>query len=248
MPISCAATWLRSASLRTSAATTAKPLPCSPARAASIAAFSASRFVWYAMSSMMLIFCAICFIAATVALHGRRRPRPASRAALVAMLSVTLAFSVFCAMDAVICSMEALVSSTPAACSLAACDSVCAVELTSSARAGQRIRRAVHFADDHRQLQHGVVGVFLHLAERALVVPVDGLGEVAFGQRAHGAHDVVDAGAGGRGQLIQAFAHFLLEAGEAVQLDALLEVTAVRRLDDALLTGDDLLQTDRSCC
>ena len=35
----------RSASRRTSAATTAKPWPCSPARAASIAAFSASRFV-----------------------------------------------------------------------------------------------------------------------------------------------------------------------------------------------------------
>ena len=35
----------RSASLRTSAATTANPLPDSPARAASIAAFSASRFV-----------------------------------------------------------------------------------------------------------------------------------------------------------------------------------------------------------
>ena len=42
----------RSASLRTSAATTAKPLPASPARAASMAALRASRLVWPAMSSI----------------------------------------------------------------------------------------------------------------------------------------------------------------------------------------------------
>jgi hypothetical protein len=44
---------VRSASTRTSCATTAKPLPCSPARAASMAAFNASRLVCSAISWMM---------------------------------------------------------------------------------------------------------------------------------------------------------------------------------------------------
>ena len=43
------------ASVLTSSATTANPLPASPALAASTAAFSASMFVWNAISSIVLI-------------------------------------------------------------------------------------------------------------------------------------------------------------------------------------------------
>ncbi len=50
--ISRAALVERSARSRTSAATTANPLPASPARAASTPAFKARRFVWKAMSSI----------------------------------------------------------------------------------------------------------------------------------------------------------------------------------------------------
>ncbi len=53
-----------SARVRTVSATTAKPLPCLPARAASMAAFSASRLVWSAMRMTWLtasmILCACC--------------------------------------------------------------------------------------------------------------------------------------------------------------------------------------------
>ena len=46
--ISCVDSWVRLARVLTSSATTAKPRPCSPARAASIAAFKASKLVWSA--------------------------------------------------------------------------------------------------------------------------------------------------------------------------------------------------------
>ena len=44
------------ASFLTSEATTAKPLPCSPARAAWIAEFGARRSVWRAISCTKVIF------------------------------------------------------------------------------------------------------------------------------------------------------------------------------------------------
>ncbi len=65
---------------------------------------------------MMAIFCAICFIADTVSFTACP-PSAVSFAVRVAMSPVTLAFSLFWAMEALISSMEALVSSTLAACS-----------------------------------------------------------------------------------------------------------------------------------
>ena len=57
--ISLAASALRCARLRTSLATTAKPRPCSPARAASTAALSAKMLVWKAMPSITEMMSAI---------------------------------------------------------------------------------------------------------------------------------------------------------------------------------------------
>ena len=58
--ISLAAVADRCASERTSLATTAKPLPCSPARAASTAAFNARILVWKAMPSITEVMSEIC--------------------------------------------------------------------------------------------------------------------------------------------------------------------------------------------
>ena len=59
--ISLAAVAERCASERTSLATTAKPRPCSPARAASTAAFSARMLVWNAMPSITPMMSVILF-------------------------------------------------------------------------------------------------------------------------------------------------------------------------------------------
>ncbi len=84
------------------------------------------------MSSTMPIFSAMVFIAATVS-RTAWPPSLASQEALPAMPSVTLAFSVFCAMEADICSIAALVSSTEAAWLEAAWLRVWAVAEISSA-------------------------------------------------------------------------------------------------------------------
>ena len=66
--VSLAACWLLAARLRTSSATTANPFPCSPARAASTAALSASMFVWKAISSITFIIFDMLFDASFISL------------------------------------------------------------------------------------------------------------------------------------------------------------------------------------
>ncbi|MOA04810.1 hypothetical protein D3C78_1243810 [compost metagenome] len=75
-----------SASLRTSCATTAKPLPCSPALAASIDAFRESKFVCSAISEIVVVIalipCALrassLMVSATLAVASTLRCMPSA--------------------------------------------------------------------------------------------------------------------------------------------------------------------------
>jgi len=122
MEISPAASLLRSASFPTSLATTANPLPCSPARAASMLAFSDSMLVERAISSIMAVFSTIWRIATTVSATASA-PCLASFAALAEIRSVWAELSAFCLIFEPICSMLAETSSALAACSVAPWDS-----------------------------------------------------------------------------------------------------------------------------
>jgi hypothetical protein len=121
--MSLAAAALRWARLRTSVATTAKPRPCSPARAASTAALSASRLVWKATSSISCTMSVICRLATSIsrmaplAREATSPPRSACARALAASWLAWLAFSALCFTVEVISSIEAAVSSSEEACS-----------------------------------------------------------------------------------------------------------------------------------
>ena len=98
---------------------------------------------------MMLILVAMVFMAIKVSFTACP-PSLASRFALAAMPSVTLAFSVFCAMEADICSTLALVSSTDAACSVLAWLMLWAVTEISSealARPSDALRTSLMICD-----------------------------------------------------------------------------------------------------
>ena len=121
--ISLAAAALRWASARTSAATTAKPRPCSPARAASTAALSARILVWNAIESMTLMISPIlrelelmADIFST-ALMATPPPLTAASEALSASPLASLVFSAFWRMVDVNSSMLDAVCSRVEACS-----------------------------------------------------------------------------------------------------------------------------------
>ena len=121
--ISFAAAALRWARLRTSAATTAKPRPCSPARAASTAAFRARMLVWNAMPSITLMMSTIFFDDSLIApivpttCDTTAPPLSATSDADEANWLAWRAFSSFCATVDVNCSIDAAVSSSELACS-----------------------------------------------------------------------------------------------------------------------------------
>ncbi len=146
-PISClisfAASALRCARLRTSAATTAKPRPCSPALAASTAALSARMLVWKAMPSMTPVMSPICFELALIepmvctTRPTTSPPRPATRAALTASSLACFALSAFWVIVALNSSMVEEVSSSDAACSSVRCER--SLLPASSSRAAEAI-------------------------------------------------------------------------------------------------------------
>ena len=137
--ISRAAVALRWARLRTSAATTAKPRPCSPARAASTAAFSASRFVWNAISSITPMMSAMRWLdvlisaIADTARPATLPPRSAWSRASVASWLAMCALSALRFTVTVISSMLCAVSSRLAACSDERCVRRSMPELMSAA-------------------------------------------------------------------------------------------------------------------
>ncbi|OPZ59246.1 MAG: hypothetical protein BWY87_01100 [Deltaproteobacteria bacterium ADurb.Bin510] len=147
--ISCDAAAERLASARTSSATTAKPLPCSPARAASTAAFKASRLVWKATSLTVAVISRIWLAAwvmasMAVAISRERVTFWLTRSmAPAALRRPSSALPAAALIELVISSMVAAISSTLAACSVALWASCSELLLTSAlpAETSSAVRR-----------------------------------------------------------------------------------------------------------
>ena len=150
----------RCASARTSEATTAKPLPCSPARADSTAALSARMLVWKAMPSITWITLADAARRLLDALHRPHQFEHRRIAALsharrgVAGLLICCALAAVSRTEALICSIAEAVCST-----LADCSSVRAAVAAAlgdlAGRGGDAAHLGAHVVDDGLHVQAG---------------------------------------------------------------------------------------------
>ncbi len=157
--------------------------------------------------------CTVCVTAAP--------PSPASLLALVAMPSVTLALSLFWVIEADIVSIEAVVSSTDAACSLAACDRLCAVALTWLAAPVSASAAARTSSMMLASLSQLALASFLTWSNMPSASPRDALRQVAVGQAREHAADVLDDGrellAGGVGIVLDLAEGAGIVAGDALR-------------------------------
>ena len=123
----------------TSSATTAKPLPASPALAASTAALSARIFVWNEISSMALMIFAICFEVSSILCIASSRtfifsfPESTSFAACSEFLAASPALAALRFTFSDTSESEAESSSTEAACLVAPSERFAAADDTCSA-------------------------------------------------------------------------------------------------------------------
>ena len=176
--ISLAASAERWARARTSEATTAKPRPASPARAASTPAFSARRLVWKAISSITPMIWLICwaeFSISLIAATASRTTTPERSASARAEPTASRAWpapSAVLRTVAVISSSAAAVSSRLAACCSVRRDRLSDAWLISVEAGAHAGAVGGHLDDGPLQLFHGRVEVGAQL----LVGGREGLG------------------------------------------------------------------------
>jgi hypothetical protein len=113
-------------------------------------------------------------------------------------------------------------------------------DLPGGAREG--VDRRAHVADDLGQPAAVALASSRTLGEHALAVALDALSEVALGQAGEDAHDVVEHRLGGLDEAVDAQAQRAHFVGQALQRDALSEVARGRGVGHLLCRLHRLLQ------
>jgi hypothetical protein len=216
---------VRCASSRTSAATTAKPRPASPARAASTAAFSASRFVCDAISRIHAHDLADPGRRGLDPRHGidrrrgnltallRRPPRLSGKVAgLLGIRRRPLqGDGQFPGRSGHFREIRRLLFRARGQILRAISQARC--------RAADGIHALDSLPDDFRQLVRGGVGVLLQLQQVAIELAADPDSEIAAGDGRHHADDFAECGGGRFRPPVDAFGDSALEARDIRQVD-----------------------------